>query len=600
MPAHPRLYRRGATYYHRAAIPVDIKGTYPKTEETFSLGTKDYQEALKRVRVEAVRVDGLFEEHRRRLVQQDQPALEDLTPEQVKHIEAVYYAYLLEADEEARLDGFEVSARQTIVIETGDDVDAIIANHGFRRNTFEEYIEGMEEVDASARYHSARGQPGAFFEREAEEVLSWEGIELRAAPDSMAMRKAVRALQQATIKAAKAKRLRNVGEPIETPPIAENPASEEKAPNNTQRSSANCPKLSVLVEEWIAEKARTSWTDKTEREHRVWVGHFITLVGDRSIDTYGREDGRAFKKLLMELPANWNKQKPLKGLSVDAAASRAKELGLAPMSDKNMNKLIGYVGSFWTWAEKHYDGSPRNPLHGLQVPMRNKRVRDERDPFSTEELTKMFNAPLYTGCESLRRHTIRGSLIPIDAGIYWVPLVGLFSGARAGEIIQLYVDDIREKDGFPYLHINADGADKRLKTTHSLRSIPLHPTLIDLGFLKHVNLRKKHGVQRLFPEMNMGKDGYYSSPFSKHFSRFLVSVGIKTVTNSFHSFRHSFEDACRDARVSKEVMDALQGHSEQGMSGRYGGGFSLELLAEEIRKIQYRGLDLSHLKLAAE
>ncbi|MEQ8321851.1 MAG: hypothetical protein RH946_16425 [Rhodospirillales bacterium] len=46
MPAHPRLYRRGATYYHRAAIPVDIKDTYPKSEETFSLGTKDHAEGL--------------------------------------------------------------------------------------------------------------------------------------------------------------------------------------------------------------------------------------------------------------------------------------------------------------------------------------------------------------------------------------------------------------------------------------------------------------------------------------------------------------------------------------------------------------------------
>jgi len=41
MTGHPRLYRRDATYYHRAAIPVDIKSTYPKTEEAFSLATKD-------------------------------------------------------------------------------------------------------------------------------------------------------------------------------------------------------------------------------------------------------------------------------------------------------------------------------------------------------------------------------------------------------------------------------------------------------------------------------------------------------------------------------------------------------------------------------
>lgn len=52
MPGHPRLHRRGSTYYHRAAIPVDIADSYPKTEETFSLKVKDYREALKLVRIE--------------------------------------------------------------------------------------------------------------------------------------------------------------------------------------------------------------------------------------------------------------------------------------------------------------------------------------------------------------------------------------------------------------------------------------------------------------------------------------------------------------------------------------------------------------------
>ena len=65
MTGHTRLYRRGAVYYHRASIPNDIKDTYGKAEETFSLRTKDHAEALRLVRLAAVKVDGLFEEHRR-------------------------------------------------------------------------------------------------------------------------------------------------------------------------------------------------------------------------------------------------------------------------------------------------------------------------------------------------------------------------------------------------------------------------------------------------------------------------------------------------------------------------------------------------------
>ncbi|WP_343869325.1 hypothetical protein [Caenispirillum bisanense] len=47
---------------------------------------KDYREALKLVRAEAARVDRLFDEHRRRLALQAQPALPSLTDVQVKVI----------------------------------------------------------------------------------------------------------------------------------------------------------------------------------------------------------------------------------------------------------------------------------------------------------------------------------------------------------------------------------------------------------------------------------------------------------------------------------------------------------------------------------
>ncbi len=117
-----------------------------------------------------------------------------------------------------------------------------------------------------------------------------------------------------------------------------------------------------------------------------------------------------------------------------------------------------------------------------------------------------------------------------------------------------------------------------------------------IGQLVHER-RSQQNENRLFPDLLMGRDGYYSSPFSKHFNRFLTSVGIKHRRNAFHSFRHCFEDACRDCDISKEVMDALQGHGEEGMSARYGRGFMLRKLDEAMRKLQYRDLDLSHLNL---
>jgi len=107
MPGHTRLYRRGAVYYHRAAIPVDIVATYPKTEETFSLRTKDAAEALRRVRIEAVKVDGRLEEHRRLLAKQDAPYIDLLSPDQLNMIKAHYLHHLRDGDDDMREDGFE-------------------------------------------------------------------------------------------------------------------------------------------------------------------------------------------------------------------------------------------------------------------------------------------------------------------------------------------------------------------------------------------------------------------------------------------------------------------------------------------------------------
>lgn len=61
MPTY--LTKRGATYYFRRVIPEELRPLFgDKLELTFSLRTKDRQEAAKRCRLEAVRSDDLFEQ----------------------------------------------------------------------------------------------------------------------------------------------------------------------------------------------------------------------------------------------------------------------------------------------------------------------------------------------------------------------------------------------------------------------------------------------------------------------------------------------------------------------------------------------------------
>ncbi|NTH46617.1 tyrosine-type recombinase/integrase [Agrobacterium rhizogenes] len=354
--------------------------------------------------------------------------------------------------------------------------------------------------------------------------------------------------------------------------------------------------LSDAIADWVKEKTRKdgSWVDSSAKSNQLWAGRFKDLIGDKPLVEYVKSDARRFKQAIMSLPPNFTQKETFEGLAFSQAVEKAKTLEIKVMSDTNVNKILGFVRAFWNWAQTEYDDIPSNLFQGMNLRKKTK-GRDQRLPFSTEQLQKIFDAPLFTGCKSGRSWLRPGNHIPSDNGIYWVPLIGLYTGARSGEIIQLVVDDIKEEGGILYFNITDDGEDQNLKTDTSVRMIPVHPMLKRLGFEKFVAAQRKKG-KRLFPDFPKAADGYYSTSYSPRFNRFLANIKVKTKKHTFHSFRHSFEDACINSRIPQEFTNALQGHGAVGMAARYGSGLIwLETLNEEIEKLDYRGLDFSQL-----
>ena len=139
---HTRLARRGAVYYHRAAVPQDIRDSYPKAEETFSLKTRDRAEALRLVRLAAVEVDRRFDEHRQRISRERAEILEDLTPAQLAMAKAAYHRHLLEEDEDIRPDGFVKLDEYGRVM--GDLPEAPVPSFDEHGEAFEELAMGMQ------------------------------------------------------------------------------------------------------------------------------------------------------------------------------------------------------------------------------------------------------------------------------------------------------------------------------------------------------------------------------------------------------------------------------------------------------------------------
>lgn len=596
MTGHTRLYRRNATYYHRASVPTDIAETYGKVEETFSLRTKDRTEALRLVRIKAVEVDGRFEAHRKELARSTEPYLEELSEDQIKHVGEVYYASLLADDDDTWLEGFDD------LVDTEEACEWVSDVPDSPRTTFEEYIEGIKSFEDDARYELARGIASEFTKDETEDILSWDSVGHKLSKGSPSWPLLYRERNKSVIRACEAWSARNKGDVIETPKVDwVNQVQTPSSPPIQTPSASDYPQLSIAIEQWVRDTEH-GWSPKTKNGNIRWVHDFLEICGDRPLDQYSKADGRLFKETFGNLPPNWRIRTELKGLHIDQASKKAGDLNLKTMSHENINKGIGKVTLFWTWADNHYfDGNAPQPLKGLKYRLR-RNPRDERNPFSHVQLAKIFNAPIFTGCKSETHWSASGSTLLKQSPKFWVPLIGLFTGARLAEICQLEIADIETEGPITYFDFNGVLANERkegekgIKTANSERKVPVHPTLLKLGLLEYIKQTKTTGTGRMFPSIKIGADGSYSDHFSKHFRRFLNSCDAKTDKTSFHSFRHNFEDACGNAQIIGDVRDTLQGHSSEGMRGRYGSReIDLGVLQSEMNKIEYRELDLSHL-----
>lgn len=93
--------------------------------------------------------------------------------------------------------------------------------------------------------------------------------------------------------------------------------------------------------------------------------------------------------------------------------------------------------------------------------------------------------------------------------------------------------------------------------------------------------------KRIFSEITLGKYGDPSNAYSRTFSRYLKAIGIKTPKNCFHSFRHTFSDACDNFEIITPHRHSMMGHSDKSAPSQYGKGAKIKVLHEAISRIHY-------------
>jgi integrase len=208
-----------------------------------------------------------------------------------------------------------------------------------------------------------------------------------------------------------------------------------------------------------------------------------------------------------------------------------------------------------------------------------------RRPFTLEEAARLFASPLFIrpwASFPERRHIVSNETVR------WLMFLGLMTGARLEELGQLHVADIQSEQGIDYIEISetvyGGKADKSLKSESSKRRVPIHPRLIDLGFLRFVRRRRIENQRRLFPDLRRNCYERYTCDASRRCNRIIDRVSQDPAL-VFHSFRHLFKDLCRMTGILECVNDQLTGHMPVTVGARYGRGVDLFALDQAIRRI---------------
>lgn len=564
MIKHPCVQKRGNRYHFRKKVPAGLVKAVGKREIKKSLGTSDLREANRLAAIEAVKADAVLSEAR---LGKSDAKLPKIRKSDLIYVATVWF-HSYENDAEARFVRTDVPP-----------------------NEMASYLELIsQDISAHSDLHDPSVLAGV--QGIVENLIEDNNLGLNAKDDEYWL--FCQYVNRGIVESDKRKLDKLKGDFNDT-------AYDTMFGGVTSNVTPGKPvaqqpslTLSQLINEYESEPARQGITPKKILSYRIIFAVLEELIGrGADVRSITRAKCREVRDVIMRLLPHVSKKFPR--LTLVQAAERAMADGLPAIKPKTVNGYMSNLSALFRYAikEAYMDFNPANDLTVAS----DKNDADVRDPFSDDQLIKIFAAPLYTGCKDDQGGYAKIGDAKPRRGRFWVPLISLFSGMRLNEICQLMATDIEQADDVWAFRVHTEReSEKRVKSLAGRRYIPVHPTLVELGLVNHRVNQMEAGEMRMFPELPMGASGYYSDPFQKWFSRFLVKLNAKTDATSFHSFRHNFRDALREADASPERGEVLCGWSDSGrVSEKYGRGFKISTLFKEISKVAYPNLGLQHL-----
>ncbi|MFY0634788.1 MAG: site-specific integrase [Vannielia sp.] len=310
------------------------------------------------------------------------------------------------------------------------------------------------------------------------------------------------------------------------------------------------------------------------------VGRFIELHGDVVLEELTIAHLREYVDAIKHLPAVTSSKK-LRGQKLPDLVRIGKANALAAVSDKTRARHVAMLKALTAFAPgQGYLPSDPWAAFKFTTPKSKYSAQKPRAPFSGAQVVQVL------------AQASTANLATIDQ---WAPLLAAYQGARREEIGQLVGSDVFELDGVWVMRITDEGEGQKVKNAASFRTIPLHAALIDAGF--HTFAAGRPAGEFLFQEaqrwgnklqpMRADARGRLTEAYGKRFSRLLretLKINDKRVT--FHSFRHSWEDAAEEVDMPQTHRRELAGRSKAGDSqAGYGNGPRIVALKESLDRV---------------
>lgn len=266
----------------------------------------------------------------------------------------------------------------------------------------------------------------------------------------------------------------------------------------------------------VKQKAPTGYTRKVVR----CLELFREMVGAKTpVAEVRQKQVTAFLHDICGLPSDWATRFD-QGEAVAKMLKEEAEEVMGPLTFTGSYRAP--LKAFLRDARRDYgdEGFPALIVDGIEYTGGRKAGEDTQRDLTTPELKRLFEGAEFAA-------------IAKDPGAdaaYWLPVIGLFTGARPREICQLNPQCDWGKEGgtFFLLVDEYTPAGKGVKKTVKMgetRRVPLHPELVRLGLPSYLERMKTAGADRLFPGVRTKKGNPYEVA-GEAFTEFLKSIGL--------------------------------------------------------------------------